>query len=1347
MLNKTTLSSLVERIRSTAIIALSGLILPVGAGAQSGPAGTEFDYARSSAFSYRSSDGLLESETVEPDRADQCVVTTYIYDNWGNKSTSTTANCPGATNDALFATRVSRQTWSRAVMPTFTVGSRVLTLQAGQFPLDVTNALDQVQSQLFDPRFGVPVEVKAPSGLVTTAIYDELGRKTSETKPDGTGSVTQYCILPNRGIDQTSNSEGCNNPAHAPDDAVQYVKSWPVNTLGAKIGPWSWSYSDRQGRTLRVATEGFNGDEQTPTLKGGVIVRDVVYNAAGAKVMETQPYWVATGSSTNTGTNDVGVTQIVSDALGRPIQVYTADAKAANQADINFGSASFDGFGAYGKRKASLTSFSYAGGKTTITNDLGHKRIEEKNPIGEVVRTTDAYGAQLVLQHDAFGNLRYTRDPLGNITYIAVDYRGRKIALNDRDAGTSNYRYNALGELVWQQNPMQRNKTPTATATTLTYDKLGRKVGQVDDEYTSTWTYDSAPGNSTCLVGMLCESNTSHGVRKRYWYDAFGRPLSERMDVAGGVSMAQSRVWDATNGRLVNQTFPSGLRVAYAYTPVLSYLSQLKLPAASTVQPLPTIAGGNPPPDVAWAAGKVLWRAMTVNAWGKHEAFGSSELGADNNLNTLITYDTYSGRDFKRVVGRLNAEGVQNTDVLNLETYWDSLARLTRRVDRNGNATYGDDVEDTFVYDNINRLVQYKVAGTDVPGLQRTVTLSYNALGMLLKRSDVGSYVYPAVVDGVPGFRPHAVRNLVDLSGASTTYSYDDNGNLKSASSGKYREIRYTSFNQPSSDQGVRGPSNSPKHTWQYDETHARIKETLQVTSGTKAGVQTTWRWHPDNVGGLGFEYEVNQPTVPSSSNPATQQSRHFLSAAGQVVAVLVTDAPLNALADDATAPPYWGSNLILRKVEGWHVDHLGSLITASDHRAFTQQRYAYDPWGQRRESGGAADPGQLLEFDWSLASSSGTANGFTGHQHLDDVGLVHMNGRLYDPRLGLFMQADPFVQDMLDLQNYNRYGYCMASPMGCTDPSGLFFKWLARKIRAEWKRSSLFRLAATIAVGYWLGPGGNLFNLNSAAASAVGGFASGAVSSGNLEGALQGTFSAMMFFGAGQIAGAEGFLGGGLAADAGAVALHGVVGCVTNVASGGKCGSGALSAAFSKFATVADLIPKNAIAGTIVSAAVGGTASVLGGGTFANGAQTAAFGYLFNCLTTKCAEAREKGLLPNEDQSRNIFAISRLPDASTVAIDAMGQELAADMYFTALEADKGMTWVERVFKSWFAPRPLGVVVKVVKDVAQTEVKELYELGQYKSLETRYSGTGAGIVNTVGLRFKNDYYKDVKKVD
>ena len=37
------------------------------------------------------------------------------------------------------------------------------------------------------------------------------------------------------------------------------------------------------------------------------------------------------------------------------------------------------------------------------------------------------------------------------------------------------------------------------------------------------------------------------------------------------------------------------------------------------------------------------------------------------------------------------------------------------------------------------------------------------------------------------------------------------------------------------------------------------------------------------------------------------------------------------------------------------------------------------------------------------------------------------------------------------------------------------------------------------------------------------------------------------------------------------------------------------------------------------MSAMIGGTASVLGGGKFASGAQTASFGYLFNCSLHKC--------------------------------------------------------------------------------------------------------------------------------
>ncbi|EKY18908.1 hypothetical protein HMPREF9073_01022, partial [Capnocytophaga sp. oral taxon 326 str. F0382] len=35
---------------------------------------------------------------------------------------------------------------------------------------------------------------------------------------------------------------------------------------------------------------------------------------------------------------------------------------------------------------------------------------------------------------------------------------------------------------------------------------------------------------------------------------------------------------------------------------------------------------------------------------------------------------------------------------------------------------------------------------------------------------------------------------------------------------------------------------------------------------------------------------------------------------------------------------------------------------------------------------------------------------GYTGHEHLQTVGLIHMNGRLYDPALHRFLQPDNFV-------------------------------------------------------------------------------------------------------------------------------------------------------------------------------------------------------------------------------------------------------------------------------------------------------------------------------------------------
>jgi RHS repeat-associated protein len=55
----------------------------------------------------------------------------------------------------------------------------------------------------------------------------------------------------------------------------------------------------------------------------------------------------------------------------------------------------------------------------------------------------------------------------------------------------------------------------------------------------------------------------------------------------------------------------------------------------------------------------------------------------------------------------------------------------------------------------------------------------------------------------------------------------------------------------------------------------------------------------------------------------------------------------------------------------------------------------------------------------------------------LDDFGLIHMNGRVYDPVLARFTSADPLVKDPTDAGSFNRYSYCHNEPMRLTDPTG----------------------------------------------------------------------------------------------------------------------------------------------------------------------------------------------------------------------------------------------------------------------------------------------------------------------
>lgn len=135
---------------------------------------------------------------------------------------------------------------------------------------------------------------------------------------------------------------------------------------------------------------------------------------------------------------------------------------------------------------------------------------------------------------------------------------------------------------------------------------------------------------------------------------------------------------------------------------------------------------------------------------------------------------------------------------------------------------------------------------------------------------------------------------------------------------------------------------------------------------------------------------------------------------------------------DAYNAPIIWKSDQAGIPQEDYyylHRDYLGSILMISDGDGNIQEKRHFGAWGEtvKVEDGQGNELEELTFLD----------RGYTGHEHLQGVHLIHMNGRLYDPKLKRFLAPDNFIQDPFNTQNYNRYGYVLNNPLKYIDPTG----------------------------------------------------------------------------------------------------------------------------------------------------------------------------------------------------------------------------------------------------------------------------------------------------------------------
>jgi RHS repeat-associated protein len=249
---------------------------------------------------------------------------------------------------------------------------------------------------------------------------------------------------------------------------------------------------------------------------------------------------------------------------------------------------------------------------------------------------------------------------------------------------------------------------------------------------------------------------------------------------------------------------------------------------------------------------------------------------------------------------------------------------------------------------------------------------------------------------------------------------------------------------------------------------------------------------------------------------------------------------------------------------------------------------------------------------------------GFTGHEHLDAFKMINMSGRMYDPVLGRFLSPDPFLQFPDFTQGLNPYSYALNNPLRFVDPDGysLFGTILAITLQIlvtpinPVLGAVVFSVVMTIDYAIENGWGVNISDLAQYFAQT---FAMSAASMGTTK-AIGSMFDQMkntLMREVGRAA-AQGLFNGGMRMIQGGKFEHGFLsGFVSSL--GGS--------AMIKYGANMDIGSKVAL-----SAALGGTAEVLGGGKFANGAVTGAYVMMFNHLMEQT---------PPDDPPRKVDAIS----------------------------------------------------------------------------------------------------------
>ena len=904
--------------------------------------------------------------------------TDYGYDPQGNRKTaSETEGVPASNAEGQSSETAddSARTWE------------VLGFSAGRFPTSWKNPLNHTEHATHHVGLGVPATTADANNRRASYAYDGLGRETSRTRHwDSVTTTNEDGTKTTEDVKTKTKYSSCDDgtcdavAATVADCGTSYSVA-PVMkvTTTAPDMPDSTAHLDMFGRAIRTSVEGFGGVDRRV---------DVFYDARGRTACESEPYHAGETAK---------YTRYAHDIRNRLTGVTRPD---GGETGVKYTAAS-------NRVTATVTeTVMAANGRETVAT---RKTKRTHNVLGELVSTTE--GAEQTdtpeqikqvktsYAYDGAGRLKtVTTD--GLTTTFAYDAAGNRESVENPNLGATvtagdntvsvKFDYNGHGELTERED--------ARGATYYGYDKLGRRTCAADRGGTATWEYDPANGTglldrrsydrdtvltsaASCALGSDFTETYTYNTDARL--ETVTTAIVDDQSPATPTTLTRSHAYD-DYGRLASTTYPSSVTVEHEYN------------------------------DRGYAAKLKHGETALVNVTAQ-TAYGQSKAASyGNGLRTRRSYDE---------LGRLtDIDTIRRGAKIQDNTYaWRSDGSLQRRTARAGSRVK----REYFAYDYLNRLKGATTHLGDSSTASRTLAFLYDLRGNLeFKTSDVSADDNVTGYDYVPGTNRLHEATIGDVE---YRFTPDSSGHIE----------RYACW-----DDDEDGVDDCVDVDDTFIDWNARgLAEKVTVGDSADAATPTardSFRYGPD-----GARYFKNTEwAVMSGTTTTMKTSRKYYAGAyektvtvgGETVErVRIGDSVVHVRTTPAGLMPTPSSAF-----EYVHRDHLGSVEAVTDASGNELVVLGYDPYGERRKPDWTA---QLTKAEIeTLLSAHGerVSRGFTGHEHLDRTGLIHMNGRVYDPRLGRFLSPDPIVGDPTSSQSWNLYSYVGNNPLSYVDPTGL---------------------------------------------------------------------------------------------------------------------------------------------------------------------------------------------------------------------------------------------------------------------------------------------------------------------